>query len=75
MESTVLNEQKAQLRRALAELPKRQRATLVLSYYQGLSYSEVAQVMGCSLGTVKTQVYRALRRLSKQLPDAAGELV
>jgi len=62
-------EQKKQVRLALESLPDRQRATLVLAYYQQLSYKEVADVMGCSIGTVKTQMYRALKTLSQRLPD------
>lgn len=62
-------EQTELVRNAIDSLPARQRATLVLAYYQQLSYPEVAKVMGCSLGTVKTQMYRALRTLAQKLPD------
>jgi len=65
-------EQKEQVRQALGLLPARQRATLVLAYYQGLSYREVADVMGCSIGTVRTQMFRALRTLARTLPDVSG---
>ena len=65
-------EWKEQVRQALELLPARQRATLVLAYYQQLSYSEVAQVLGCSVGTVKTQMYRALKTLAHRLPDISG---
>ncbi len=62
-------EQAEQVRDAIESLPARQRATLVLAYYQQLSYPKVAKVLGCSLGTVKTQMYRALRTLGQKLPD------
>ncbi len=62
-------EQAQQVRAAVMSLPSRQRATLVLAYYQQLSYPEVAKVLGCSLGTVKTQMYRALKTLGQKLPD------
>jgi RNA polymerase sigma-70 factor (ECF subfamily) len=62
-------EQKQQVRQAIGLLPERQRATLVLAYYQQLSYGEVAQVMGCSIGTVKIQMYRALKTLAANLPE------
>jgi RNA polymerase sigma-70 factor (ECF subfamily) len=65
-------EQKEQVRQALESLPARQRVTLTLAYYQGLSYREVAEVMSCSIGTVKTQMYRALRTLAQKLPDISG---
>jgi len=65
-------EQVRQVREAVISLPSRQRATLVLVYYQQLSYPEVAKVLGCSLGTVKTQMFRALKTLGQKLPDVQG---
>ena len=62
-------EQAEQVRDAIESLPARQRATLVLAYYQQLSYPKVAEVLDCSLGTVKTQMYRALKTLAQKLPD------
>ena len=57
---------------AINFLPKRQKTALVLSYYQQLTYPEVAEVMGCSTGTVKTQVFRALKSLAGKLPTISG---
>jgi len=71
-QEAVKAEQKEQVRRAVESLPDRQRATLVLAYYQGLSYREVATVLDCSIGTVKTQMFRALRTLAQRLPDISG---
>jgi RNA polymerase sigma-70 factor (ECF subfamily) len=71
-QNAIVAEQKQQVRQALELLPARQRATLVLAYYQQLSYPEVAQVLGCSVGTVKTQMYRALKSLAQRLPDISG---
>ncbi|MBW7988420.1 MAG: sigma-70 family RNA polymerase sigma factor [Planctomycetes bacterium] len=65
-------EQVRQVRDAVMSLPSRQRATLVLAYYQQLSYPEVAKVLGCSVGTVKTQMFRALKTLGQKLPDVQG---
>jgi RNA polymerase sigma-70 factor (ECF subfamily) len=62
-------EQIEQVRSAVVSLPDRQRATLVLAYYQQLSYREVALALNCSVGTVKTQMYRALRTLAQKLPE------
>ena len=61
------------LLRALAALPPRQRAVLVLRYFDDLSEAETAQMLGCSLGTVKSHTARALARL-RDLADshAAG---
>jgi len=51
------------LMRALAALPPRQRTVLVLRYFNDLSESEIADALGCSVGTVKSQVSRGLARL------------
>ena len=69
-DEAVKSEQKAKVRQAVLSLPTRQRTTLVLAYYQKLSYSEIAQVLGCSIGTVKTQMSRALRTLARRLPES-----
>ena len=71
-QEAVKAEQVQQVRDAVMSLPSRQRATLVLAYYQQLSYPEVAKVLGCSLGTVKTQMFRALKTLGQKLPDVQG---
>jgi len=68
-EKAVKDEQRQQVRQALELLPTKQRATLVLAYYQGLNYRQTAEVLGCSIGTVKTQMYRALKTLAEKLPD------
>ncbi|GAA2050463.1 SigE family RNA polymerase sigma factor [Catenulispora yoronensis] len=48
---------------ALQELPKRQRAVVVLRFWSDLTERETAEVLGCSTGTVKSQTHRALLRL------------
>ena len=67
-DTAVRNELRQTVQSALETLPPRQRAALVLAYYQGHTYPEVAEIMGCSLGTVKTHMSRALKKLSAQLP-------
>src|SRR6188472_4188402 len=47
----------------LRTLPPRQRAAIVLRYYEDLSEAQTAEVMGCSVGTVKAQVSTGLGRL------------
>jgi RNA polymerase sigma-70 factor (sigma-E family) len=52
-----------QIRDALATLPARQRAVLVLRYLEDLSEHQVAEILGCSTGTVGSQAARALAKL------------
>ncbi|WP_238005259.1 SigE family RNA polymerase sigma factor [Dactylosporangium sp. AC04546] len=56
------------LRAALARIPPRRRAVLVLRYFEGLTIEETAQIMGCTPGTVKSQTARALATLRDLLP-------
>jgi RNA polymerase sigma-70 factor (sigma-E family) len=57
---------------ALAELPPRQRAAVVLRHVEDLAEREVATIMGCSVGTVKSQTHAGLARLRVLLPDRDG---
>jgi len=50
-----------ELWRALQQLPHRQRAAIVLRFYEDLSEGETARVLGCAVGTVKSSVARGLR--------------
>jgi RNA polymerase sigma-70 factor (sigma-E family) len=51
-------------------LPPRQRAVVVLRYYEDLSERQIAQALGCSVGTVKSQASDALRSLRRDLAAA-----
>lgn len=55
---------------ALAKIPPRQRAVLVLRFWEDLSVDETARAMGCSAGTVKSQSARALDALRDLVPTA-----
>lgn len=52
---------------ALRRLPPRQRAAVVLRYYEDLTEAQTAAAMGCAVGTVKSQVSAAMRRLRADL--------
>lgn len=62
--------------RALSRLPKRQRAALVLRYYEDLPETEIADILGVSVGTVKSTVSRAVAKLRRdtQLRADFGDL-
>ena len=59
------------VRAAIAALPPRQRAVLVLRYHYDLNVDQTANVLGCSAGTVKSQTARALAALRRTLGTAA----
>lgn len=54
-------------------LPKKQRAVVVLRYYEGLDEREIAEALGCSRGTVKSQAHDALRRLRTDFDEATSQ--
>lgn len=56
-------ELRAVLWQALAKLPETQRTMLVLRYYEGRTDPEIADILGISIGTVKSSIWRSLRRL------------
>ncbi|GAA3443208.1 SigE family RNA polymerase sigma factor [Planomonospora venezuelensis] len=57
------------MRRALARLTARQRAVLVLRYYEDLPEAEVAAILGCSVGTVRSTAHRSLAKLRAHAPE------
>jgi RNA polymerase sigma-70 factor (sigma-E family) len=64
------SEDRAVLRDALQRVPKRRRAVLVLRFWADLSVEQVADALGCTTGTVKSQTSRGLADLREALGDA-----
>jgi RNA polymerase sigma-70 factor (ECF subfamily) len=56
-----------QIQKALTRLPEKLRATLLLHDIEGLPYEEIAQIVGCPLGTVKSRLFNARMQLRQQL--------
>lgn len=56
------------VRNALARLPARQRTALVLRFFADLPEADVADLMGCSTGTVKTHTHRGLQAMRRLIP-------
>lgn len=69
-----LEEKRRQVRNSLMKLPEKQRAALVLSYYHKFSHKQIAETLDCSVGAVKTHLFRALKKLRTLLPEPAGGL-
>jgi RNA polymerase sigma-70 factor (sigma-E family) len=62
------------LERALLALPSRKRAVLVLRYYEDLPEKQVAEILGCSVGTVRSQTHKAIAQLRQLVPGLAIRL-
>ncbi|MEU7663630.1 SigE family RNA polymerase sigma factor [Streptomyces lincolnensis] len=60
------------MRQALSRLTARQRTMLVLRYFEDLPESEVARLLGCSVGTVRSTTHRSLARLRSLAPELAA---
>ena len=66
------DEREAMLQR-IAKLPRKQRAAIVLRYYENYEDSEIAQMLGCAEGTVRSHISRALATLRMDhTPEPAG---
>jgi RNA polymerase sigma-70 factor (sigma-E family) len=57
------------LRQALLALPPGKRVVLVLRYLEDMPEAQVASLLGCSVGTVRSQTYKAIRQLKSVLPE------
>ncbi len=63
------DERAARVRRAIGQLPRKQRATLILRMYHDLSHQEIAEILGSTVGAVKANFFHALGNLKKLLGE------
>ena len=66
-ERLVADERAARVRAAIAQLPRKQRAALILRIYHEMSHQEIAEVLGSSVGAVKANFFHALGNLKRLL--------
>jgi RNA polymerase sigma-70 factor (ECF subfamily) len=70
-ERLVADERAARVRAAIAQLPRKQRAALILRMYHEMSHQEIAAVLGSSVGAVKANFFHALTNLKRLLGEEA----
>ncbi len=63
LDVAIREEERERIRAGIATLSAEQRETFVLRHYHGLSYDEIARIVGAPLGTVKWRIHEAVRRL------------
>jgi len=64
----------ARVERAMERLPEEQRTAIVLKEYHGLTFQEIADLVGCPLSTVKTRLYQGLTVLRRELAKTTGRV-
>jgi RNA polymerase sigma-70 factor, ECF subfamily len=69
VEIMVQKEQQEMVRRSLDILTEDQRTILILAEYQELPYERIAQIMNCTVGTVKSRMHRARQRIKEWMED------
>jgi RNA polymerase sigma-70 factor (ECF subfamily) len=68
-EQVLRDERAAQVRAAIAQLPRKQKAALILRVYHEMAHQEIAEALGSSVGAVKANVFHGLRNLKKLLGE------
>jgi RNA polymerase sigma-70 factor (ECF subfamily) len=76
LETLSRRDTREKLREAIMSLPAKQRQVFTLSFYEGMSYDEIARLLGCSPGTVASRKHAAVKKLGSKLrrlsPDASA---
>ena len=70
-----VSEEERELRQSLLQLPRKDRAAVVLRYWHGLSYAEVGETLSLTPSAVKSRLHRARRQLAEQWSSRQSELV
>jgi len=63
------NELSNKIQEAINKLPEKQRIVFTLRYYDGLSYEEISEILGTSVGALKANYFHAVNKLQKELKD------
>ena len=72
LNAVIRTETSERVQRAVEKLPEEQRIVVVLRYTEGLAYEQIAEVIGCSMGTVASRLNRAHRALERRLANLKG---
>ncbi|MBO7394120.1 MAG: sigma-70 family RNA polymerase sigma factor [Abditibacteriota bacterium] len=71
-EQTMANETQSEIKKALDELPEMFRMAVIYADIEGLSYEEIAEVMNCNIGTVRSRIHRGRKLLKDKLTGREG---
>lgn len=72
--SVLQQDDKMLIQQAIAQLPEKQRAVILLAYYEDLPQQDIAQILNIPVGTVKSRLHQAMKALKNQLEgDFYGE--
>ncbi len=74
LEEAEANQDIELMTKALAKLPWKKREILLLSRFQNMKYKEIAELLGCQIGTVKAHVHRAIKELRTIYSDLSEEV-
>jgi RNA polymerase sigma-70 factor (ECF subfamily) len=72
LHAVMRTEMSERVQRAVEKLPEEQRIVVVLRYTEGLAYEQIAEVLGCSMGTVASRLNRAHKALERRLANLKG---
>ncbi|MCU1238425.1 MAG: polymerase, sigma-24 subunit, subfamily [Candidatus Solibacter sp.] len=72
LQAVLCNEVSERVQRAIEKLPVEQRIVVVLRYTEGLAYEQIAEAVGCSMGTVASRLNRAHKALERRLANLKG---